>query len=254
MDSVAAVEQAFEHHVRLRHLQAFHVGIGQHSCGVVADHAAPVARRRPLGEEPALLIYIYQPFLHLQGLGGVHQVEEGKEAAEGIPEACVGVHIAGQDLAVVGAVVHDIAVSRNLVELAGEEQRTVEAGIECTHVVDILAADLDASEHIVPCGFAGSCHLIETHVAELLQILESLLVADEGRRHPGMHYLAFAGRKAYHRTGMLSLGGRHTFGKFAVGKSGLVCERLVKLDDKAVAEIGGHPSPVHRRISDDPAV
>ena len=69
-----------------------------------------------------------------------------------------------------------------------------------------------------------------------------------------MHRLALRSGEAYHGAGVRSLGRQNAFGELAVSKGRLVCERLVELDNEAVAEILRHSAPVHGRITHDLAV
>ena len=62
---------------------------------LVAHHATTVSRTGPFGQETALLVSVGQSFLHLGIHGWIHQVEEGEETTESVPETGVGKHIAG---------------------------------------------------------------------------------------------------------------------------------------------------------------
>ena len=86
--------------------------------------------RRPFGQETALACRVSESLLDFGVHGGVNEVQQREKAAEGVPEPGVGIHVAGEHLAVVGAVMQDIAVLVDLVELAREQGRTVEARIE----------------------------------------------------------------------------------------------------------------------------
>ena len=79
-----------------------------------------MARAGPLGQEAALKVSVYQALLHLGVHRRIHDVEEGEKAAEGVPEASVGKHIARLHLAIIGAVVYHFALSVVLEERAGE--------------------------------------------------------------------------------------------------------------------------------------
>ena len=108
----------------------------------------------PLGQEAAFKISVYQSFLHLIVHRGIHHVQEGEEAAEGVPKARVGEHISWSHLAIVGAIVHGVSVSVNLVEAAWEQHRAVEARIEDAQVVNVGVVHLDAAQCFVP-GFSA---------------------------------------------------------------------------------------------------
>ena len=94
---------------------------------VVAHHAAAVSRRSPFGQEAALTVGVGQSGLNLGVDRRIDEVQQRKQAPERIPESRVGVHIARQHLAVVGTVMHGVAVFVQFVEFAGEERRAVEA-------------------------------------------------------------------------------------------------------------------------------
>ena len=83
--------------------------------------------RGPFGQEAALAVGIGTARLNLGVDRRINEVQQREEAPEGVPEPRVGVHVTRQHLAVVGAVMQDIAVLVDLVELAGKERRAVKA-------------------------------------------------------------------------------------------------------------------------------
>ena len=73
-----------------------------------------------------------------------------RQPQQPIPEARVGEHISWSHLAIVGAIVHGVSVSVNLVEAAWEQHRAVEARIEGAQVVNVGVVHLDAAQCFVP--------------------------------------------------------------------------------------------------------
>ena len=71
-----------------------------------------------------------------------------EQTAEGVPESRVGIHVSRQYLTVLGPVMQDIAVLVDLLELAREQGRTVEARIERAVLIYGSSRNLDASQHL----------------------------------------------------------------------------------------------------------
>ena len=138
-----AVDQSLIEGLQILHLHALHVSVHQNRGRVVADHTATVTGACPLGEETTLLVGVDQTLLHLLIDRGEHQVQEGEEATERIPETTVRVHVTRTHLAVVGAVMHDLTVCVNLIELTREEQRAVHTRIEGTVLIQIATLNLN---------------------------------------------------------------------------------------------------------------
>ena len=230
---------------------------------VVAHHAAAVSGRGPFGQEAALAVGVGQTGLDLGIDRRIDQVEQREERTEGIPEARIGIHVAREHLAVVGAVVYDLAVGRHLIELAGEEHRTVETRIEGAVLVDAAALDLDGTQHLVPALAGLLLHPIEVHVTQLLEILESLLARDERRGDADVHLLAARGREVHLGHGVVTLdrlaalGVEHLAAGF-VGSRRVgqleAAEGLVEGHHEIVAEVLGHTAAVARSVSGDGAV
>ena len=78
MDGVGSVLHRFPKRLGIISAQAFEISVCHYGRRVVAYHAAPVSRTRPLGQESALLIGVDESFLHLLVHRGIHQVEEGE--------------------------------------------------------------------------------------------------------------------------------------------------------------------------------
>ena len=96
----------------------------------------------PLGQETALLIGIGPTFLHLLTHRGPHQVHQGEQSTEGIPETGIGKEIAWHGLAVIWAVMNHLSLSINLEEATGEEDTTIQTAVESTQAVDIALVNL----------------------------------------------------------------------------------------------------------------
>ena len=109
-----------------------------------------MSRACPLRKEAILLCDVCKTKLNLLIYRRIHKVKEREECTECIPETGIGVEISVADLSVVRAVVYRLADLVEFVELAWEEGRSVKARVECAVLVIAAAADLDASENVVP--------------------------------------------------------------------------------------------------------
>ena len=198
----------------------------------------------PLGQEAAFEISVYQSFLHLIVHRGIHHVQEGEEAAEGVPEARVGEHISWSHLAIVGAIVHGVSVSVNLVEAAWEQHRAVEARIEGAQVVNVGVVHLDAAQRFVPGFSALFCHLVKRAVAHLFQVQHSLFGADKRRCYAHQHLFATFGVEAHDGAHMVFFGFELALFNVAIGNGGAIGEGLAKLHHKIVFKVTGHATAV----------
>ena len=86
-----------------------------------------------------------------------------------------------------GAAMDNLAFGGNLMELAREDQRAVEAGVEDALLVEIRPFDLDPPQYLVPCLATFLNDFVELLVAELLQILLGLFNTDEGRGYAAVN-------------------------------------------------------------------
>ena len=229
--------------------QAFEVSVSHDGRRVVAYHAATVSRTRPLGQESALLIGVDESFLHLLVHRGIHQVEEGEEAAEGVPEAGVGEHVARQHLSVIRTVVHHTSVGVGLVEAAREKERAVKARIERAEVVGVVVGDLHTTQNLVPPCPATCRHLVDAVVSELLQIEQRLLRTYERRRHTHVDLLSALHAEAHDGTRMIARGAERGGVYVAVGDGGGILERSVKDKHEVVLEVFGHTAAVLRGVA-----
>ena len=131
---------------------------------------------------------------------------------------------------------HCVAVFVDFVELAREEERTVEVAVECAVLVEVAAFHLYASEHVVPSAFPFLLHFGESHGAEFLKVLFGLFGRDERGGHAG-GYLVAAPCRLEADSGYRIL---------ALDEG----ERPVELDDEVVGEIVGHAPVVVGCLSD----
>ena len=103
----------------------FQDGIRNDRRRVVSDHASAVSGRCPFGQESALAVGVGQSCLNLGVDRRIDEVQQREQTAEGVPESRVGVHIAWQDLTVVGAVMDGVTAFVDLVEFPRKERRAV---------------------------------------------------------------------------------------------------------------------------------
>ena len=150
MHILRTMNQALIECLQILNLHTFHIGIHQDRGRVVADHTTTMTGARPLGEETTLLVSVDQALLHLLINRGEHQVQEGEEATERIPETTVRVHVTRTHLAVVGAIMHHLTVRVDLIELTREKQRAVHTRIEGTVLIQIATLYLNLAKQLVP--------------------------------------------------------------------------------------------------------
>src|SRR5690606_6419644 len=125
-----------------------------------------------------------------------------KQAPEGIPKAGIRKHVPGMNAAVVGAVMDDLAVTVDFIESAGEEYRTVKAGIEGTQVIDVIVFHLDAAKYVIPSSSPLFGNAVEGVASKFLQVALGLLNADKRGGDAGMDLFTALGPKAHKGTGM----------------------------------------------------
>ena len=152
----------------------FQDGIRNDRRRVVSDHAPTVSGRSPFGQKSALAVSVCQPGLNFGIDRRIDQIEQWEQTAEGVPESRVGIHVSRQYLTVVGAVMQDIAVLVDLVELAREQGRTVEARIERAVLVRRASLDFNTSEHLVPVCLRLGLHGFEIVLSQLFEVLHGL--------------------------------------------------------------------------------
>ena len=158
---------------------------------------------------------------------------------------------------------HDLARGGHLVELAREEHRTVEARIEGAVLVERAARDLDGAEHLVPACFGTHPHRVETALAQLPEVLESLLLGNERRGDARRDLLSARGREVHLRHGVLALdrlaavGIEHVPPRLVTSRPVSQLhgrERRVEAHDEPVPEVVRHAAAVARGVADDRAV
>ena len=217
--------------------QTFDIGVGYYRSGVVAYHTIPMSRASPFRQETAFLVRIHQPLLHLLIHGRIHQVEEREQAAERVPESGVGKHIPRQYFAVVRAVVYHLSFGVYFIKAAWEQHRTIQAGIESTQIVDIIVFHIYFAHFTVPSVFSFSDQLVETILAQFLEIQFRLLITDKRRSYTCVNDLPFLGRESDDCSGMVALNFcfvRENVVLFHAGSKG---KGFVELDDKVILEI-----------------
>ena len=192
-------------HINIITSDTLQVSISHNACRVITYHAGTMTRSTPFGQEAALLIGIGPTLLHLLTHRRPHQVYQGEQGTEGIPEARIGKEIAWQCLAVIGTVVNNLAFGINLVEAAREEGTTIQATIESTQTVNItLILHIDGREYLVPLLTTSFSNLFKGSVAQLLQVLLGLFYADERAGHTNVNLLTALCSEAYHALSMLA--------------------------------------------------
>ena len=90
-----------------------------------------------------------------------------------------------------------LAVGIDLIELAGEKQTSVQAGLECTLLVYSTSSDFDSSQNFVPALFGGISYLFEAQCSDFLEIPPCLLLRYERRRDLDADLLSAGGLESY---------------------------------------------------------
>ena len=138
-----------------------------------------MSRTRPLRQESALQISIDQTLLDFHALLRIDKVHKREQASEGVPESGVGRHVAGLHLAVVRAVVDALAIGIDLGQIAGEQERAIQAGVEGAQMVDVGVAHADSAQCLIPAVAAGGPDFVKCFSADFAQVQFSLFNADE---------------------------------------------------------------------------
>ena len=208
-----------------------------------------MSRTRPLRKETALQIGIDKTLLNLHALVRINQVHQREKASECVPESGVGRHVAGLHLAVVRAVVDALAIGIDLGQIAREQERAVEARVECADPVNVAVADLDAAERGVPAVAAGTLHGVERLALDFAEINLGLVNADERGCDAEVHYLSPDRLEAHHRKCMVSRR-FHLSGHLVAGDCLHLLERRVGNHDEPVLEILRHSAVIVCHIAD----
>ena len=226
------------------HVDALQVGRSDERRGVRPDHGvSQMTGRGPFGQPAALAVGIGQP-LHDAGTHlRIEEVEEGVNGPEGVPETIVRIHQPRLDSPVVGTVMKGFACSIVFVELSRVEQQPVEAGIEGTHLVQIVrlaVGDPETTEVGIP-HFAALAHdIVERPAADLaLQVPFGLLPADERRGGTRRDLFAIRRMEGQHDTGTLRATFIAPFDEAAVAPDRMLAEGAVEDDHEIGREIVG---------------
>ena len=145
MHCVRSMFHGFPQCLDIVSFQSFQVSIGNYGSRVVSNHTTSVSRTCPFRQESAFFISVHQSFLHLRIHGWIHQVKEWEKTTERIPETGIGKHIARKHFAIIRTVVHHVSFGIYLIETSGEQYRTIQAGVECTQMVDIIIFHFNTS-------------------------------------------------------------------------------------------------------------
>ena len=146
---------------------------------------------------------------------------------------------------------NSLAIGIDFVKLAGEEQRTIHARIECPVLVQITAINLNLAQHLVPSRLAFFLQRIEIVIAQFFHVQFSLVVADERRSDAGVDNLAFLRLETDDGSGMVGILFQFVLRNLRVAYHSLVCKRLVKLYNKIILEVIRHTTAVLCRVTDN---
>jgi len=98
----------------------------------------------------------------------------------------------------------DIAVLVDLVELAREQGRTVEARIERAVLVRRASLDFNTSEHLVPACLRLGLHGFEIVLSQLFEVLHGLHLRYERRGCAHRYLLSAPGFETYPHEGVFA--------------------------------------------------
>ena len=187
MNVLGSVNQTFVQRFQILYANTLHVSIYQDCSRVVTHHTSTVTRASPFREETTFLISIDQTFLHLQVFRRIHEVQQWEQATECIPETGIGVHVTRQYFAIVRAVVNRLTFCIHFPEHAWEQQRTVQARIEHTVLVECTTLYISLTQYFVPLSLTLFYYSIKCIVTQFLQVQFSLFRADERRSYTSMN-------------------------------------------------------------------
>ena len=208
----------------------------------------------PFREETAFLISIEQAFLYFLVHRRISQIQQRKQTAERIPKTGIRVHIPRQHLPVVGTVVYHLPTSIYLIELAGEQQRAIQAGIKRAVLVQIPSVHFNSAQHLIPGRLSFFGQHLQAVIAQFLQVFQGLLHTDKRRSHPCMHLFPLPGRKPDNGSCMVCLLFCFIYRDTAIGNRRLVRKRLIEFDDEIIFEILRYSPTVFGGITDDAVV
>ena len=139
---------------------------------------------------------------------------------------------------------YDLANTILLIESAWEEYRTIQTAIESTQMVDILILYFDLAQHLVPAVSTLLAELLHISLSQLLYVLPSLLLTDEGRSHTSLYLFAslayLEGDDGTHMVALLLM----TFLIFAILYTKHSVKVMVELDDKVISEVCWHTTAI----------
>ena len=251
MHSIRSVFHGFPQRLNIVSFQSFQVSVGNYGSRVVSNHTTSMTGARPFRQESAFLVGVHQSFLHLCIHGWIHQVEEWEKTTECIPETGVGKHIARKYFTVIRAVVHNVSFGIYFIEASGEQYRTIQAGVECTQMVDIIVFHFDTSQNVVPYLAAFRCNLFNVVRTQLFQVQFSLFGADERRSYTHIYLFALAGFETDQCTGMIVCRFQFVGVNHTTGYGSRISKRFVEYQYKVVFKVGRNTTAVFSSIADN---
>ena len=251
MHCVRSMFHGFPQCLDIVSFQSFQVSIGNYGSRVVSNHTTSVSRTCPFRQESAFFISVHQSFLHLRIHGWIHQVKEWEKTTERIPETGIGKHIARKHFAIIRTVVHHVSFGIYLIETSGEQYRTIQAGVECTQMVDIIVFHFDTSQYIVPYLAAFRCNLFNIVRTQLFQVQFRLFRADKRGSYTHIYLFALAGFETDQCTGMIVCRFQFVGVNHTTGYGSRISKRFVEYQYKVVFKVGRNTTAVFSGITDN---
>ena len=160
--------------IQVESAKSLHVRFGKYDFSRRTRHDPGVGRIGPLGQPSAFALHVHERLHHTVHVFRRNKGQQRMLGAVGVPQRKTRVHFA-----VVDPVVKSGIVAPVLVDLAREEKRAVESGVE--YLLDILRrVDLKTREHPLPLGLRRRNNIVERKLSDLLfEIRLRLLSGDE---------------------------------------------------------------------------
>ena len=146
---------------------------------------------------------------------------------------------------------HHVSFGIYLIETSGEQYRTIQAGVECTQMVDIIVFHFDTSQNVVPYLAAFRCNLFNVVRTQLFQVQFSLFGADERRSYTHIYLFALAGFETDQCTGMIVCRFQFVGVNHTTGYGSRISKRFVEYQYKVVFKVGRNTTAVFSGITDN---
>ncbi|MPM54701.1 hypothetical protein SDC9_101480 [bioreactor metagenome] len=205
----------------------------------------------PFGQETTFLIRINQSFLNFPVNRRIHQVEQREQGTESIPESGIGIHISGEHLSVIRAVMYCFSLCINFIKLPREERRAIEGGIESTLVIDIVVFYFYSTQYIIPQFPPFRLNGLKIIVFNLFQILPGLFVTNKRGGNFRNNLLSFFSGKSDKSARMIIFSLIGILYNLSVFHHTLIFKWLIKNNHKIIFEVFRNTFAIACCVTDD---